>query len=307
MMNMMKTKQALPLAATLLLATTISAESGAGERWYTSTAVSTLGAIYSGSQQRNSQISNSLLLSADYLDDFGIALSYNRATIDFKPVNGIDSDIDQTAIAARLHYRLFSDAVGGSLTPQITLHSISNNDTTGLSDGVTAIAPKLAYLNNRRSLYLDLEYTTSRYPNNGDLAISQWASTIGFTLGAANWLSITPYLIQSSDSTLTLGEERFSSVKVDWRHWFGPDAPLGLHQLSVGLMGGKRLYAVDNASFALYNLADRQEGSLQIGATWRPAHGLDISALIGTERYTNIAIDNTYHQNYLYLALAKQW
>jgi len=306
-MNMMKKNQIRPLAATLILATALTTQSNAGERWYTSATISTLSAVYSSSEQRNSQRSNSLLLTSDYLDRFGAALFYNASTIDFKAINGIDSDINQTTVAGRLHYRFFSDLLHGSLTPQITLHSISNDDATKLSDGITAIATKLTYINNRRTRSLDFEYTLSRYPNNSDLEIGQWSASAGLPLGRRSWLTITPTLIQSSNSDLTQGEARFNSIKLDWLHWFGPDAVLGLRQISVSLMGGERMYAVDNASFSVYNLADRQEGSLQLGAIWRPIHALDIATLLGSERYNNTTINNQYSQNYLYLSLTKHW
>ncbi len=305
-------KRIQPLATTLTLVSALSLGASGiahgGDRWYVSTSISALAATYSGSEQRNSQQSSSLLVSADYLDNAGVTLFYNRSEIDFKAINGVDNDIEQNAFATRLHYRFFSDTLAGSLTPQLVLQGISNNDVTTRSDEVSVIAPRLAYLSYGKRFYVDLEYSLSRYPNNSDLEISQWSAGIGLGFNRrADWLSLRPYVITSSDERLTQGESSVQALELKWLHWFGPDAFLGVRQLSLGAMAGKRMYAVDHDSFAVYNLADMQEGSLQAGLSWALPAGMNLTSILGSEQYNNSAINNRYRQNYLYLNLSKQW
>ncbi len=303
----MKATRTLSMPLILAVSMTTGATVQAGEAWYTSVSASILPATYSDSDQRNSLLSTSLQLNTDYLDTINISLFYNRTSIDFKKIAAVDYDIDQTAYAGRFQYQIFSDPLGGSIATGLTLHRLTNNDATRLSDDVSVVAPRISYLNYKKTLALGLEYTQSDYPNNGGLKITQWVPSFGFSLNeGADWLSFRPFLIRSSDKSRSQNESSLSSITMQWMHWTVPASFLSIKKVYADIMIGKRVYAVDNNSFSVYNLSDLQLGSASIGTGWK-MNGIDINAILGTEKYENKAIDNRYSQEFLYLSATKQW
>ena len=291
-----------------LLAGVLTTDAYAGENWYVTATASAMPGLYSGSVERDSLFSGSLILNADYLDSFSFALAYNNMTITFKDAGAGTFEIAQDAFAGRLQYHFFTDMLGGKITAQVVGHTISNNDLTGLTDEVSVIAPKLAYMNYDQDLYLDIEYTESYYPNNGDLTMTQIAPSIGFGFNQnADWLRIRAYLITSSDKNLSQGEESLSSVSIKWLHWMAPGAALSPDSFFIDVLAGKRIYAVDNDAFTVYNLADVQQGSVLLGLGWQPTENFDVTLIAGVENYENKLIENVYNQQYLYLSLSKSW
>jgi len=280
----------------------------AGENWYVSTTASVMPGKYSGSEQRNSLFSGSLLLNADYLDTFNFAIAYNKSSIDFKKINGTGANINQNSYAGRLQYHFFSDSLGGIVTTQLVMHNISNDDITTLTDNVSVIAPKLSYLNYDKDFYMDIEYVKSSYPNNSDLTITQYTPSLGFSFNKnSDWLSFKAYLINSSNKNLSQNEDSLSSLDIKWTHWSGPDALLGINNFFIDILTGNRIFAVDNDAFAVYNLADLQKGSLSVGASWKIKQNIDVTAILGIEDYENKPINNSYKQQYLYFSLTKHW
>lgn len=296
------------LLPALALSSVMATNVNAGEDWYVSTTLSAMPGMYTGSVERDSLFSGSLILNADYLDSFSFAMAYNNTTIAFKDTGAGTFEIAQDAFAGRLQYHFFTDMLGGKVTAQVVGHIISNDDPTGLTDEVTVIAPKLAYINYDQDLYLDVEYTESYYPNNGDLTMTQITPSIGFGFNQnADWLRIKAYLITSSDKNLSQGEESLNSVDIKWTHWLAPGATLGLDSFFIDVLAGKRIFAVDNDAFTVYNLADVQQGSVLLGLGWKPGESVDITAIAGVENYENKLIGNVYNQQYLYVSLTKSW
>ena len=294
---------------TILLASSVMMNNViAGETWYVSTTLNGMAGNYSGSVERNDLISGSIWLNAEYLDNFSFALAYNNFRINFKDTGFGSFQINQNAFAGRLQYHFFSDSMGGRITAQLVAHKISNNDATTLTDNVSVISPKIAYLNFSKDLYLDLEYVKSDYPNNGNLSIHQITPSIGFGFNQnSDWLRFKVYFINSSDKNLSQGEESLTSVDIKWTHWLSPGAILGINNFFIDVLAGKRIYAVDNDAFSVYNLADVQQGSALLGIGWRPGDDLDITAIAGVENYENKAINNKYSQPYVYISLTQHW
>ncbi len=280
----------------------------ASDNWYVSTTVNGMTGNYAGSEQRNDLLSASFILKADYLDSFSFAVAYNNFNINFKDAGAGPFEINQDAFAGQLQYHFYSDTFSGKITTQIVAHSISNNDASGLSDDVSVYAPKLAYTSLDNDLYLDIEYVNSSYPNNGDLTITQLSPSVGFAFNQqSDWLRLKLFLIESSDKNLSQGEDSLSSVAIKWSHWLSPGAALGINSFFIDVLAGKRIYAVDNDAFSVYNLADIQQGSLLFGLNWKAGGDIDISAIAGVEKYENKSISNDYNQQYIYLSLTKHW
>jgi len=296
------------LLPVLTLVGAVATNVNASDDWYVSATVSAMPGQYSGSVERDNLFSGSLILNADYLDSFSFAVAYNNTKINFKNVGLGAFAINQNSFAGRLQYHFYTDSLGGQITTQLVAHTISNNDATKLTDEVTVVAPKIAYMNYAKDLYMDVEYVQSDYPNNGNLKMQQFTPSIGFGFNQnSDWLRLKAYLIKSSDKTLSQGEESLTSFDVKWSHWLAPDAVLGLNSFFVDVLAGKRIFAVDNDAFTVYNLADVQQGSVLLGFGWQPAEDFDVTLIAGVEKYENKIINNTYNQQYLYVSLTKSW
>ncbi len=296
------------LLPTLMLVGSMASNVYAGEDWYVSATASAMPGQYSGSVERDNVFSGSLILNADYLDSFSVALAYNNTRINFKDTGFDAFVINQNAFAGRVQYHFYADSLGGRITTQLVAHTISNNDATKLTDEVSVAAPKIAYMNYAKDLYMDIEYVQSEYPNNANLKMQQFTPSIGFGFNQnSDWLRVKAYLIKSSDKNLSQGEESLTSLDIKWSHWLAPGAALGLNSFFVDVLAGKRIFAVDNDAFTVYNLADVQQGSVLFGLGWKPGEDFDVTVIAGVEKYENKIINNTYNQQYLYVSLTKSW
>ncbi|VAW61399.1 hypothetical protein MNBD_GAMMA09-754 [hydrothermal vent metagenome] len=279
----------------------------AGEDWFVSTTASIAPGSYSDSELRDSSLSGTLLLNADYLDSFSFAIAYNKYNIIFNKVNNTESEVNQDAISGRLQFHFFNDTLGGKITTQLVVHEISNNDPTTLTDDVSVIAAKLAYLTFDKGFYIDIEYAESSYPNNNDLSVTQWTPSLGFSFNNdSDWLSAKGYFIKPDNLNLA-PNEAFSAYDFRWTHWLNSGATTGLNNFFLDVLVGERIYAVDNDALSVYNLADFQTGSFSIGATWKFTQDTELSTIYGIEGYENRTINNQYSQQYFYLGLTTRW
>ena len=292
----------------LLFLSLVKGNAVAGEHWYMSATLNGMAGSYSGSEERDNLYSGSFWLNADYLDTFSMAFAYTGFNINFKDTGNGPFSLKQDGYAGRLQIHSFSDSLRGRMTYQLVMHGISNNDPTGATDNVTVIAPKIAYTNYSKTLYLDLEYAWSDYANNNGLTMQQLTPTFGFGFNDGfDFIRLRGYFISSSDSQLTQGKDAYSAASVRWTHWFGPGGFIGMDNFFVDVLGGQRIYAVDNDVFSVYNLADVQQSSALLGLSWRPSEDIDITAVGGVENYENRLISNTYSQPYIYLSLTAHW
>lgn len=280
----------------------------AGEEWYMAATVNTMPGTYSGSDERKDLLSSSIVLDADYLDNFSFSLAYNNFNINFKDLGAGEFKIKQNAYAGKIQYHYFSDSYKGTISTQLVVHSITNNDATKKSDEVTVFAPKIAYTNLHKDIYFDIEYVNSNYPGLNDLTVNQFSPTFGYGFNqGSDWIKFKAYFIQSNDKQTFQGEDSFSSLNMKWTHWLAPKSLLGINNLFIDALVGERIFAVDNDAFSVYNLADIQQGSVLVGAGWKPISSLSITAILGVEKYENKSISNVYNQQYLYISLTKSW
>ena len=304
----MKSLRRLLLSA--LITTVISnANVYAGERWYIDATADGKFGKYSDSVLRDNFYSASARLNIDYLDYYSVALVYNNLKVNYKDTGAGEFDITQDAFAGRFQYHFYKDALGGRLTTQLVVHSLTNNArATVAADDVIIIAPKLAYMSYDRDLAMGLEYAWSDYSNNSSFIIQQLTPSIGFGFNRnSDWIQLKAYLITSSDKSLSQNEDSLTSASIKWEHWFNPGPAFGVHNLFIDVLAGERVFAVDNDTFSVYNLEDVQQGSVLLGLGWRPDEDLDITAIAGVEKYKNKIIDNSYNREYLYISLSKHW
>jgi len=258
---------------------------------------------YADSTQRDSLWSAGVIVTADYLENVGFTVGYNRTEVTYTPGT---PKLNQDALFASLRYYDTPDILPGRLTYRLDGHLINNDDPTGNTDEGRIIAPQIAYLAFDKSLYLDLGYAHSSYA--GDLTLDQWTPTLGVALNQGNdWLQLRGYLIHSSNAVRTQGKQDTSAVEAKLTHYFGPDALLGIDRLQSGLLAGQRMYAVDGDAGAVYNLADIQKGSLSLGGSWDFGESWSMLMVGGLEKYTNEDISDDYDNRYLYLDVSRKW
>jgi hypothetical protein len=174
---------------------------------------------------------------------------------------------------------------------------------------VSAIAPRLSYLGFDKKYYLDLGYARSRYGDsnigNGSLTVQQWTPTLGLGLDS-DWLQLRAYDIRFSNALRAQGKSATDALEAKWIHYFQMSRGLMPEQVQLGVLLGKRIYALDSDSASLYNLADMQQGGASIGAQWKLAAQTRLLFQGGHDRYQDVS-KVSYTGNYLYLGLAQQW
>lgn len=280
----------------------------ADERWYVDATVNGMAGRYSDAELRDNFYSGSAWLNVDYIDIYSFAVAYNNLNISFKDAGSSAFDVNQQAFAGRFQYYFYNDTLGGKITAQLVAHDISNDARPTQAGDVTIISPKLVYTNYAKDLSMDLEYVWSSYSDNGDLIIQQFAPSIGFGFNKNfDWLQFKAYLIKSDNKLLSQGEDSLASVDIKWTHWFSPGAILGMDNFFIDVLAGERVFAVENASFTVYNLEAVQQGSVQLGFGWRIGESFDVTAIAGVEQYKNKVIDNAYDREYLYISMTKHW
>ncbi len=295
----MKKYMVLALASMVLAASTGYAEEGT---WDVKTDVQANYGSYNKSTLRNNITSSGVILSADYLDLGGFSLAANTTNIQYK----VGPAINQQSYFASLRYKAYFDALPGVLTLRLDGHLINNNDVTGNTDGVRVIAPQISFVDFDKSYYLDFGYARSTYKNQ--LNVDQFTPTVGFGFNEqADWLQLRGYFIRSSNALRSQGKSSTAAVDAKWTHWFAPDNWLALDQMSIGVLGGERIYAVDGDAAAVYNLADIQQGSGSLALQWKLSETMRWMIVGGQESYIDQTINNKYDSRFVYTNISVAW
>ncbi|MDD4964158.1 MAG: hypothetical protein PHI11_09610 [Gallionella sp.] len=295
---------AFAIAATLVCTTGYAAETDA---WTIKTTPQASYAGFSNAATRDSIVSAGLYADMQYLDHGGITMGASHTTLKMK--FGAPT-LQQNALFLSGRKNFTPDALPGKLTVRADVHRATNNDVTNETNGVNVIAPQVGFMSFDKSYSLDLGYARSRYGNsnigNGGLSVSQWTPTVGFGFNqGGDWLQVRVYDIHFSNALRAQNASRTDALEVKWTHYLVANG-LTPEQIQVGALVGKRLYAVDGDSGALYNLADVQRGSASLGAQWKLAENTRLIAQGGVERYEN-SLATRYSANYVYAGISQQW
>jgi hypothetical protein len=296
------------LFSTLVFSNMLVNNTYADERWYIDATVNGLAGQYSDSELRDNFYSGSAWLNVDYIDIYSFAVAYNNLNVNFKNTGPVEFDINQQAFAGRFQYYFYNDTLGGKITTQLVAYNVSNDVRPAVAGDIIIVSPKIVYTSYGKGLSMDFEYVWSRYSDNGNLIVQQFAPSIGFGFNKkSDWLMLKAYLIRSDNKFITQGEEELISARIKWSHWLSPNAIFGLDNFFIDVLAGERVFAVDNESFTLYNLEGVQQGSVLLGLGWRVGEDFDVTAIAGVEEYKNKFIDNEYRREYLYISLSKHW
>lgn len=247
---------------------------------------------------------------------------------------GMKSNKYLDTIPGRLTFRLDGylgqDNYLGLTTNTSTKMSVSTNRVS-VKDGFIIFNPVVSYLKNDKSLYMDLGYAISRYTSNDsskynvnimhpklniistsessdDITIFQWSPTIGMGFDhAINWLQIRAYLIKYSSSNRVNYKKSTSAIEAKLTHWFAENHAYGLDSISLNILGGQRIYAVDYDSYTLYNSADMQKNSIALGLKWILRSRLNLFMHYGHDNYEDLVDNDSYENNYLFFQLSGNW
>jgi hypothetical protein len=277
--------------------------------WQVKTDLQALYGPYQGSEERDTLANAGVFLHADYLEQGGISLGYNRTTVGFKDSS---ADIDQDQFYASVRYSLTPDWARGRIGLRIDGHRIDNNDDVNGTGDLGIVAPQLSYLNLDKTFYADMGYARSSYgdalPSGSDLTVDQLTPTLGFGFNEArDWIQVRAYLIDFSRPGRAQGKSDTAAVEAKWTHWFDGRGMLGLDNVVVTALGGERLYAVDPDSAVVFNVADVQKASGSLAGQWRIDDRNQLMLQLGYETYTNEAIADDYGSPYLYFDFTHTW
>jgi hypothetical protein len=260
---------------------------------------------YNNSPARDSVSSATLYAAAQYLEAGGVAVSASSTTV--KMLAGLPT-LDQSSGFISGYLNFTPDLLSGQLTLRGDVLRADNNDASNETNGVTAYAPQVSFLNFAKTYYLDLGYAASRYGDsssgNGSLAVTQWTPTFGFALNDGyDWLQLRGYDIRFSNSQRAQNNSATDAVEMKWIHYFSATGWMP-EQVQLGALFGQRIYAVDSGN--VYNLADMQQGGVSLAANWLLDTGLHLLLQCGQERYAASG-GSAYTGTYAYLAISEQW
>ncbi|MDQ6961960.1 MAG: hypothetical protein Q9M28_05455 [Mariprofundaceae bacterium] len=273
------------------------------QNWYVKTDAQTIYGKYSKSAQRNDMVGAGLFVSADYLDHGGFTLGYNYTQVNLKaPLQSIT----QNDFTGNIRLNFHPDALPGVLTMRLDLHTINNDDASGLTDAVKAYGSQVSFLNYAKSLYVDVGYNYSKYQFNFN--VNQITPTLGMGFNdASEWVQLRAYIIKLSDKKRAQGKSSTNALEVKWTHWFAVDNFLAADNLRASAMLGERIYAVDSDSASVYNLTDLQTGAYSLGLEWKLGDHTTFMMMGGLEKYENKTIQDKYESRFAYMNLGYQW
>ena len=272
---------------------------------------------------------------ADYLDSYSIGAAYNFTHVNFSG----GADITEHLFYLSGRQIIFSDILPGKLILRLDAyfgrHTLAYHGSTtrivgggmgggggGMSGGttttttsppdettnITSWQPIVSFINFSKTLYLDLGYAHSNYDNNPDLTVNQFTPSLGFGWNESyDWLQLRAYVISLDQTTTAFNDDRFSSLELQYSHWFRDASLPRLELFRLTLLGGDRVLAIDPDAGTIYSTADRQRGSLAASMQWALKPTLKFLGLVSYSRYHNDIAINDYNSLLFYINLQHQW
>jgi len=299
---------------------------------------------YQSSLTRDSVLSFGIYASADYLDKSGFTIGYNRSDVTGKTVatDIIGPDIEESAGYLSGYYSTFPDALPGKLTFRLDGYSVMDKsiitettvipgggmggndrvitDSTTYTDNIVAGYAEMAFIDYSEKYYFDIGYAFSSYDYDAadvsrDNDVQQFTPTVGLAINEGyDWLQARGYFIQLQHGDNTNGKTSSNAIELQWIHWYGPLAFLGLHSIGIHTVIGERMYAVDPEAGEINSLADRQNSSYSLLMSWKLVENLEFTTVVGYDQYTEFFanLSNTipkdeYSIVYGYFNLAISW
>ena len=275
----------------------------ANDKWKNTVSLSALTGFYYQSYIRDRYAGGGISFSGDYLDQGGFTVKASSSTIQYN--HGYD-DIDQSNLFLSGRYNFFPDSLNGKIATRTDIYYLDNNDATGNSDKVSAIAPQFTYIPYSKDFSIGLGVAYTKYQN--DLSVTQVTPNAGFAFNnKMGWLNIGGYFITPDNPARAMNIDSTEAATVSVTHWLAKDNYLPINFLTASLMVGERIYAVDNEAASIYNVLDIQEGTVSAGCSWDLGSEFSLLSIVGHEKFRDINIDDEYSSNFLFLKLSKSW
>lgn len=280
------------------------------------------------SDSQHGQYELSLFLDAVHLDKSGIGMGYIHQNQGLSDRDDVVNDIMYytgwtswfpETLSGKVSFALSyyngtettsnSGADGGNLPGP---GKPSPDNTTVFTDSLEIINPVLSFINYQKTLYVDIAYAISTYNTSdssiGKLQVTQWSPAIGFAFNDQyDWMQIRPYSVDLSNDNRTPGISNTKAHTISWTHWVKKIETQALEKITLTLLSGERLYAVDHAARKVYNINDMQTGSLTIGANWKSGTQTDFYVYGGYERYEVVATNENYNSLFVYTGITTRW
>lgn len=296
--------------------------------WYWQADAQLLLQVYPGAQRLDNLTGFGLRLGGDYLERAGFTLGYNVHHKNFIAVASDDPrELDENIFYLSGHGNFHPAALPGRIGVRLDAYDgqdeyhsrVSGGGGMGgssrqqtVSDSFSVLSPLISYLNFAKTFYLDLGYAYSRYhADDGvtdDLSVQQWTPTLGLGFNRAyDWLQLRGYFITPSNSNRLATAESTQALELKWSHWFGADAPLGLHNLTLTLLTGERRYAVDGDTYSLGNVPDLQKGAVALALSWKLSEATSLVLAGSYSRYQDTNYADDYNSALLFASLSQRW
>ncbi|MDA8328005.1 MAG: hypothetical protein M0Z83_03405 [Betaproteobacteria bacterium] len=279
------------------------------DAWSFTATPNTTQGTYSSSQQRSTFADYGIGISADYLDQGGIQVSYSNTLIG--ETSGL-TNINQNNYMVSGHLNFHPDALPGQVTVRLDDYVIDNNyqntsiqqpnyDPTSRSN---VVATQISWLNNDKTLYADLGYANSPYQG---FTVQQYTPTFGFAFDQAyDWLQLRGYMISGLQAS-TAGKTSTNALETKWTHFFVSQSAWVPSSVTVGITLGEQDYAVNMDAQQVANLADLSQGADTIGLNWNLSKSTKLFVLGGQSRFRYVAGANDYQLNFGYAGLTYAW
>ncbi len=295
--------------------------------WYMNAGVEGVYINYNGSPRYESLQGIGGFFQADYLERASFVVGYNYNYRKYQTAVSAPADMNENVFFVSGKGNFHPGDWPGPLS--VRLDAYSGSDKYGsfevagvpgmrsidMVDDFSVISPMISYLNYAKTFYLDLGYSYSSYRFGGtslitlpeDINVSQWTPSVGFAFNRSrDWLRFRAYLINLSNSDRVNGRGATSALETKWTHWF-VDTPGGLDSLTLNLLLGERIYAVDSDSYTVYSTPDMQKSLLAIDGEWMLGENASLLAEVGYTKYEDVVLAEDYNSTHFYLQWAYNW
>jgi hypothetical protein len=275
----------------------------AADSWRLNTAVQSTLVNDSGAVLRSGAKELGVLLSADYMDDGGLTVGYTKTTVQYLQAL---PEVKQRSGFISVREYFYADSVAGRITLRLDGHSVKNNDATALTDDVRAGVLQLGYLGYDRQQYYDLGYARSSYGSGFN--VKQYTPSAAYALPQNyGWLQLRGYFIHASNPQYANGTSFTRALEMKYTYWPTKGSSLKPNSIQFGVLGGKRMFALDMDAASITNLSDIQTGGAMMGAEWVFGNSNKLLLLAGQNRYQNLLLSNSYSANFLNLVMNMSW
>ena len=270
------------------------------QEWKVNLSPSATSGVYQSSTARERFQEVGAALNADYGDQGGLQLGASRTTVTMKSA----PNTQQTNLLVSGHTHFKPQATPGRWSARLDLHRVTNNDQSNITDRVEVWAPQLGWQSADDLVYVDLGFARSRY--GSDMTVNQITPTVRFLFNDSyDSIQLRSYQVSGLNPLLASGKSNTSAFEAKWTHFLKPgESALKPSSVSVGLMGGERVYGVDMDSQSVANLPDIQTGVANIGANWKLTPATNLFVLLGQNRFRSVALANDYELHVAHATLS---